>query len=141
MTASAVPPWLKPLLRAAPGARAGQARRLLADRPWDELRRALALALREDPAGVRAPLAALRDASDDRATRARLAFLEGQAVHRCGRLADALRLYRGAARDLKATRYPAEAAAVGVAEVDALAGAGRVDAALALADRLDRTTR
>lgn len=141
MTASAVPLWLKPLLRAAPGARAGQARRLLADRPWDELRRGLALALREDPAGVRAPLAALRDASDDRAMRARLAFLEGQAVHRCGRLADALRLYRGAARDLKATRYPAEAAAVGVAEVDALAGAGRVDAALALAERLERTTR
>jgi len=141
MTAAAVPSWLHPLLRAAPAARAGCARRLLADRPWDELRRALAGALRDDPAGVRPALVALQDAADDRATRARLAFLQGQADHRCGRLADALRLYRGAARDLKATRYPAEAASVGVAQVDALAGAGRIDAALALAGRLERVTR
>lgn len=140
MTAAAVPLWLKPLLRAAPGARSRCARGLLA-RPWADVRAGLWVALLADPAAARPAVVALRDAAGragDATTVARLDLLEGQAVHRVGRVADALAAYDRAQRGLEAAGLPDEAIAAAVARVDALATAGRVDAALVLADRLAR---
>src|SRR5688572_24266025 len=137
-----VPTWLSPLLRARARSRRPQARRVLASHPWDQVRRGLWTAMLDDPSAARPALAALREAADaggDRATGARLHLLEGQAIHRSGRLDEALAAYDDATRRLAAAGLPEEAKASEVARVDALATAGRVDDALALAKRLARS--
>jgi tetratricopeptide (TPR) repeat protein len=106
------------------------------------VRQGLLLAVVSDPQSARPALAALRDvaaSTGDRATGARLWLLEGQAIHRSGRLSEALAAYDAAARGLSAAGLVDEAIAASVARVDALATVGRVEEAIRLAERLRRS--
>ncbi|MCC7139268.1 MAG: CHAT domain-containing protein [Planctomycetes bacterium] len=131
---------LGPLLAARAAGRRAAARRVLASAPpWEELRRTLAGAVVADPATALPALeslAAVAQDGGDRALAGRLAAYAGHAVHRAGRLDDAVAAYARAERDLRGAGLPAEALATAVVRVDALAGAGRPAAALRLADRL-----
>jgi hypothetical protein len=100
----------------------------------------LAAAFQASPTATLEALGALRAAAPagDPATRGRLRLYEGYAVHRAGRPADAAVAYADAARTLRAARLPDEASSASLARVDALAAAGRVPAALALARTLGR---
>ena len=142
MPAVLVPRWLTPLLRAAPRARPPRARAILdAARPWDEVRRGLASAVLVDPAAARPALVALQTAAarrHDPATGARLRMLEGRAIHRAGRIDEALAAYAEAEKALRAAGLLDEALSVGVSRIDALATAGHVSEALSLARRLAR---
>jgi len=140
--ATAVPAWLRPVLGARGTASRARAARavLAAPRPWPELQAGLGAAFRATPEATLVALTSLRAQAKprDRATRGRLRLYEAYALHRVGRAADAARAYDGAARDLAAARLPDEARNASLARVDALAAAGRVPAALALAGRLGR---
>ncbi|MBL9089445.1 MAG: CHAT domain-containing protein [Planctomycetia bacterium] len=145
MAAAAVPDWLRPVLdaRAVPARRRAARAAWATERPWAELQAGLGAAFRASPTATLDAIRALRAAAPagDRAVRGRLRLYEGYAVHRAGRPADAASAYADAARDLRAARLPDEATNAALARVDALAAAGRVPAALALAATLGRALR
>ena len=140
MIASSVPPWLRPLLRAAARDRRRIARTVLDRRlPWDELRPALAAATSADPAGAEAGLAALAAEAGrvgDGATAGRVGAFHAYAAHRAGRIQTALDAYVHAEDLLRRAGLLEEALSLGTTRIDALATAGRIDEALALAASL-----
>src|SRR5947207_8327320 len=139
MSSTALPAWIRPLLAADRGSRPRRARALLSSpRSWDDVRGALATAVRVEPARAAAAITALRTESAtgrDAPRTARLRVLEARAVHRSGRLDDALVAYADAERLLRREGLGAEAVALSVARVDALATSGRIAEAIALASR------
>jgi tetratricopeptide (TPR) repeat protein len=100
------------------------------------VRNALATAVRVEPARAAVALSALRAESaarSDAPRTARLRVLEARAVHRSGRLDAALTAYADAERLLRRAGLEPEAVSLAVARVDALATAGRIAQAIALA--------
>src|SRR5262245_53171918 len=142
MAVVTAPPWLRPLLR--PGARGRHRvvrRALDPARPWPTTRAALAAAVLVAPAAARRAIETLRVAAErggDAALSARLLVLEARAIHRSGALDAALDAYARAEARLRRAGLQGEVAALAIARVDALATAGRIPAALALAARARR---
>ncbi len=128
--------WLATVGRVEGVARRRASRAALdAARPWAEWRPALGSALSQDPGVAAAAISALAveaAARPDRALHARLLLFEAYAVHRAGRMNEAIRLYVRAERLFERMGSRMEAATTAIARVDALAAAGRIDAALAL---------
>src|SRR5262245_49883596 len=117
-----IPQWLKPLLRASSAAQRRRARAVLAGRSWDDMRPALFGAITADPSAAMPVLASLRAeaaAAGDASTAARLRLFEGYAIHRAGRLTEALAAYDAAAKGLLRVGLKDEATRASIARVDA----------------------
>jgi len=145
---TAVAPEIDALLAAKGPARRRAARAALAiDGFWDAWRPMLAAALAADPGRARFALTALsteaRNATGPAAREVlgRLLTFEAHAAHRAGRMDDAVSLYRRASAALSRSGKPDDALHADIASIDALAAAGHVERALAVAARIAPRTR